>query len=278
MRETYIVKSGDTLYGISNQYGVSVSELANINNISTTTPLQIGQNLTIPSTQGTNPSTYFIYTVSIGDSLYSIAKKYDTTVNEIIKINNLKNNNLSIGQQLKIPETYNKEDDTTLPNYINYTVQKGDTLYTIANKYRTTIDTIIKDNSLKDNNLTIGQNLKIRINKEYQEIEECFGEDYTPPITEEITLYTVKKGDSLYSIARQYNITVEEIKKANNITTNNLSIGQILKIPKQSTTYIVKSGDSLYSIAKKFNTTVDSIKNKNNLKTNNLSIGQKLII
>ena len=281
MNQTYTVKSGDTLYGISNQFGVSVSDLANINNISPTSTLKIGQVLTIPSSTGTNPSTFFIYIVKSGDSLYNIAKKYDTTVNELIKLNNLKTNNLSIGQQLKIPETYNNEDSISLPNYINYTVQKGDNLYSIANKYKTTPETIIKDNSLKNNNLSIGQNLKIRITKESQEIEECFGEDYIPPKTEETTLYTVKSGDSLYSIARKYNTTVDNIKNMNNLINNNLSIGQILKIPSTNTssqTYTVKKGDSLYSIAKKFNTTPNTIKKNNNLQTNLLSIGQKLII
>ena len=281
MNQTYTIKAGDTLYGISNQFGVSVLELAKINNILTTTQLKIGQILKIPSTIGTNPSTFFIYSVKKGDSLYSIAKKYDTTASEIIKLNNLSNNNLSIGQQLKIPEVYNKEDTMSLPNYINYTVQKGDNLYSIAQKYNIKPEIIIKDNSLKSNNLSIGQNLKIRITKDSVEIEECFGEDYNPPTNEETTLYTAQKGDSLYSIAQKYNTKVDDIKRINNLSNNNLSIGQMLKIPKNNssnTTYIVKKGDSLYSIAKKYNTTVDNIKKTNNLSSNLLSVGQKIII
>jgi len=66
--ETYIVKAGDTLWGISNQFGVSVSDLANANNIKTSDTLQIGQTLKIPTTSGTNPSTTFTYTVKRGDS------------------------------------------------------------------------------------------------------------------------------------------------------------------------------------------------------------------
>ena len=280
MNNKYTVKSGDTLYGISNQFGVSVSDLAKINNLSVTSPLTIGKELIIPTQTGTNPSTYFIYTVQKNDSLYSIAKKYDTTVNELIKINNLNSNNLSIGQNLKIPETYNKENSIKLPNYINYIVQKGDNLYTIANKYKTTPEVIIKDNSLKNNILSVGQNLKIRVTNSQQEIEECYGDEYIPPLQEQSTLYTVKKGDSLYSIARQYNTTTDTIKNINNLKNSNLSIGQVLKIPSlnNSQTYTVQKGDNLYSIAKKFNTTIDNIKNKNNLNSNLLSIGQKLTI
>ena len=71
---TYIVKAGDTLYGISNQFGVSVTDLASLNNVNANT-LQIGQILTIPTNSGTNPNNMFMYTVKKGDSLYSIARK-----------------------------------------------------------------------------------------------------------------------------------------------------------------------------------------------------------
>lgn len=277
---TYTVKRGDTLYGISNQHGVSVTDLANTNNLTTNSILKIGQTLKIPPKEGSNPNTTFLYTVKKGDSLYSIARKYGTTISEIQRLNNLSTTSLSIGQTLKIPETYIKEEEMTLPNYINYTVQKGDNLYSIAKKYNLTEDIIIKDNSLSTNTLTIGQNLKIRTMD--TEIEECIGIDYNPPITSSNTNYTVQKGDNLYSIAKKYNTTTNDIINLNNLKTTNLSIGQVLKIPNTSTsnnrTYTVKSGDSLYSIAKKYNTTIDSIKKKNNLTSNLLSIGQKLII
>ena len=221
---TYTVKAGDTLWGISNQYGVSVTELARINNIMAD-KLKIGMVLTIPSKSGTNPSNMFIYTVKKGDSLYSIAKKYNTTVNEIIDINNLKNTNLSIGQQIRIPEIYNDEF-LELPEFTNYTVKKGDSLYSIAKSFNVTTSDIIKDNSLTNNIITIGQNLKIRVPSS-KVVEECFGEEYIPATN---TTYTVKKGDSLYSIAKSFNTTVDSIKKKNNLTSNILNIGQILNI------------------------------------------------
>ena len=280
MNQTYTVKAGDTLYGISNQFGVSVTELAKLNNVNANT-LKIGQVLTIPNTSGTNPNNMFMYTVKKGDSLYSIAQKYNTTVSEIIKLNNLKNNNLQIGQTIRIPETYTKEEEMYLPSYTNYIVKKGDTLYSIAKANNIDVDTLIKDNALTTNTVSIGQALKIRILT--TTIEECIGPDYIPPqeITKEET-YTVKKGDSLYSIAKKYNTSVANIMKLNNLTKTNLTIGQILKIPtttpNNTTTYTVTKGDSLYSIAKKFNTTIESIKKLNNLTSNLLSIGQKLKI
>lgn len=277
MYQTYTVKPGDTLYGISNQYGVSATELARINNVNATT-LQIGQVLNIPTTTGTNPDNLFVYTVKSGDSLYKIARLYETTVQKIIELNNLKSNDLYIGQQLRIPETYTKPDEMIMPQFVNYTVKKGDSLYSISKKYNTTPDQIIKDNGLSSSNLSIGQNLKIK--NIIEEIEECFGPDYEPPNINQNTInYTVKKGDSLYKIANNYSIAVSDIINLNNLSSTNLSIGQILKIPQSSLkTYTVKKGDNLYSIARKFGTTVNDIKIKNNLTNTNLSIGQVLNI
>ncbi len=201
------------------------------------------------------------YTVQRGDSLWSIAKKFGVTVNELKDANNLSSNTLSIGQLLKIPT---QEQEITSDTYI---VKSGDSLYSIAQKYNTTVDELKKLNNLTSNLLSVGQSLKIPTKSENNYIE-----------------YTVKKGDNLYSIARNYGLTQSELMDYNNLTSNLLSVGQILKIPvskdstSQQTTYTVQKGDSLYSIAQKYNTTVDSIKRKNNLTSNLLSIGQKLII
>ena len=275
MNNTYIVKAGDTLYGISNQYGVSVTELASLNNVDANS-LRVGQKLIIPSNSGLNPDNMFMYTVKKGDSLYSISKLYGTSVDEIKKLNYLKSNNLVVGQVLRIPEVYTKPDSMIVPNYISYTVRAGDTLYSIAKKYGVSADTIIQDNSLKNNNLSIGQILRIR-SKE-GEVLECFGEDFNDSISN-YNVYKVQRGDSLYSIARKYGISVDDIKSVNNLNNNTISIGQELKIPSNNIDYyIVQTGDSLYSIAKRYGISVDYLKRKNNLTSNTLSIGQKLLL
>ena len=221
MRE-YTVKAGDTIYGISKQFGVSAMDIYNLNNL-TNSNIKVGQVLKIPTNSGTNPSNMFYYTVKKGDSLYSIARIYNTTVNEIIKLNNLKSTNLSIGQTLRIPET-NESVTTMPPSFINYTVKKGDNLYSIAKNNNISVDTIIQDNALNTNNLFIGQVLKIRTDNSV--IEECFGSSYSPTTN----TYTVKKGDSLYSISKKFNTTVNDLISKNNLKNTNLSIGQILKI------------------------------------------------
>lgn len=251
---TYIVQKGDSLYSISQKLNTTVDELKKLNNLTSNT-LQIGQVLKIPTKEIYEEET--LYTVKAGDTLYKIAAANNTTVDEIKALNNLTSNNLSIGQLLKLPSPLTPE--TT------YTVQKGDSLYAIANKYNTTVDALKKANNLTSNILSIGQVLKI------------------PTVLETETgiTYTVKSGDSLYSIAREYNTTVDAIKSLNNLSSNLLSIGQVLKIPTGAsleTTYTVQKGDSLYSIAKKFNTTVATLKELNNLTSNLLSIGQILIV
>jgi len=261
--EIYTVKSGDNLYSIANKYNTTVDELKKLNNLTTNT-LNVGQLLKIPSAVST-PDTY---TVQSGDSLYSIANKFSTTIDEIKSLNNLTTNTLSIGQVLKIPKTINLPDQEE--TIIQYQVVSGDSLYKIANKYNTTVDAIKKLNNLTSNTLSIGQTLKIPTTQDIEEIPE---ENYFN--------YNVVSGDSLYSIARKFDTTVDSIKQINNLTTNLLNIGQTLKIPTTPTnekTYVVKSGDSLYSIAKNFNTTVDRLKELNNLTSNLLNIGQILII
>ena len=202
------------------------------------------------------------YKVKSGDTLHSIAKKYNISVDELKELNNLKNNNITVGQVLKIKSNIPSKE-VTEKNY--YIVKSGDTLYSIAKKYNTTVDEIKKLNNLKSDNLSIGMELKIK--------EEPSSTNYID--------YVVKSGDNLYSIAKKYNTTVDEIKKLNGLTSNLLNIGMTLKIPIQIGNYInytIKSGDNLYSIAKKYNTTVDEIKKLNGLTSNLLSIGMELKI
>ena len=210
----YVVKSGDTLFSIANKFNVTVQAIKNINNLSSNI-LNVGQELVIPKEETPSTSGEFInYTVKSGNSLYKIANNYNTTVDEIKKLNNLTSNNLQINQVLKIPT--NSQQETK--DYINYTVKSGDSLYKIANTYNTTIDAIKKINNLTSNNLQINQVLKIPTTSQQE--------------TTSYINYTVKSGDSLYKIANNYNTTVDEIKKLNNLTSNNLQINQVLKIPK----------------------------------------------
>jgi len=203
----YTVKLGDTLYTIAQNYGLSVGDIIEYNNLGTTVIVP-NQVLKLPTNvQSDNEN---IYIVKAGDTLYSIAKATGTTVNEIKLLNNLTNNNLSIGQQLQIPTTTVEEID-----YVVYQVKPNDTLYSIARVYNTTVNAIKAYNNLTSDLLTIGQTLQIPISE----------------VTTEYQNYQIARGDTLYSIARRYNTTVDVIKDYNNLTNNTLQIGQIIRIP-----------------------------------------------
>lgn len=204
-QEIYTVKKGDSLWKIANKYNTTVEKLKSANNLKTNT-LSVGQKLVIPSIS-VSPEVSDTYIVQKGDSLWSIANKFNMTVSELKNLNNLTNNLLSIGQVLKIKDSSNNGKTT-------YTVQKGDSLWVIANKYGITTEELKNYNKLTSNLLSIGQVLKIPQGKTSTE-----------------NIYTVKKGDSLWTIANRYNTTVEKIKVLNNLTSNLLSIGQQLKIP-----------------------------------------------
>ena len=204
-QEIYTVKKGDSLWKIANKYNTTVEKLKSANNLKTNT-LSVGQKLVIPSIS-VSPEVSDTYIVQKGDSLWSIANKFNMTVSELKNLNNLTNNLLSIGQVLKIKDSSN--NGKTI-----YTVQKGDSLWVIANKYGITTEELKSYNNLTSNLLSIGQVLKIPQGKTSTE-----------------NIYTVKKGDSLWTIANRYNTTVEKIKVLNNLTSNLLSIGQQLKIP-----------------------------------------------
>lgn len=172
---------------------------------------------------------------------------------------NILNNN-------ELPKIIYQVINSYLNNSNVYIVKSGDSLYAIARRFNTTVDDIKRINNLSSNNLSINQKLIIP-DSNISDINND-NNDY----------YIVKSGDTLFSIARKYNTTVDELKKLNNLSSNNLSISQKLIIPSNTIIYTVIKGDTLYAIAKKFNTTVDDIKRLNNLTSNNLSINQKLII
>ncbi len=213
-------------------------------------------------TFGITTDTGNVYTVQKGDTLYNIAQRYNTTVDDIKSLNNLMDNTLYIGQKLRIPSA------SEVPGAgSNYVVKSGDSLYSIARRFNTTVDDIKRLNNLESDILSIGQTLQIPTSSDIVEGN----------------IYTVKGGDTLWNIAQQFNTTVSDIVSLNNLTNSLLSIGQTLKIPNSinagsGNTYVVKSGDTLWNIARRYSTTVDNIRRLNNLTSDDLSIGQTLYI
>lgn len=226
----------------------------------------LGYNYFLPG-QNNESEAKDYYIVKKGDTLYSISKRFNISIDSLKKINNLYGNNISEGEKLYLTNIGQNNDNNI------YTVKKGDTLYSIAKSLNIEVDDIIKENNLTGNILSIGQVLLIP-NKSNGNKEE-------PIVEEEYDIYDVQKGDSLWKIARDNNISVPELIKINNLKDLTLQINQKLLVPKISkdySIYIVQKGDTLWSIAKKFNMEVSELKRINNIENNLLSVGQELII
>ena len=258
--ETIIVE-----YGFADSKGDDVSQLKNNWQDLTEAVVKalagyVGVPYTPPTggTGSTTPMPTDKYVVKKGDSLYAIAREFGISVDELKRANNLSNNNLSIGMILTIPKNDNVSNDNI------YIVKPGDSLYKIANMYGMSVSELKALNNLSSNLLSIGQQLKV-------------GESANIPAD----TYIVKSGDSLYSIAKKFNISVDELKRANNKTSNLLSVGERLVIPTGNinyVTHIVVPGDTLYGIARKYNTTINAIREANNLNNTMLNIGMNLKI
>lgn len=180
--QTYIVSMGDTLYGISSQFGVSIEDIKLENNLSSNV-IFVGQVLIIPTTATTS-----FYIVKKGDTLYSIAKKYQTTTKELMELNNLSTPTLNVGEQLRLP--INENDST---EYIVYSVKVNDNLYSIAKKTNSSVDEIKALNNLQSDLLSIGQQLKIPVKS-----------NNTNQI--DYQTYTVKKGDTFFMGNNEYRL------------------------------------------------------------------------
>ena len=203
----YVVKKGDSLWSIARANGLTVDELKSLNNLSSNV-LHVGDTLLISSADSTgDDGNDNYYVVKSGDTLWSIARKYNLSVNELKALNNLSSNVLSVGQRLIV----GKESSN------DYVVSAGDTLWAIARKFNVSVDDIKSLNNLSSNSLSIGMILKIPL--------------YSNKQNEETNVYVVKSGDSLWSIARMFNSTVDEIKSLNSLKSNVLRIGQRLLVP-----------------------------------------------
>jgi membrane-bound lytic murein transglycosylase D len=255
------------------------------------------------------------YRVKRNDNLSTIAQKYDVTVADLKRWNNIRGNKVAYGKNLKINgleadqnptaiakvELDKKEiqkDSAAVATASFYVVQKGDNLSAIAKKFNVTVAEIQEWNKLINNNLQLGASLQVvknPINKEA--ISES--------VERKDIAYSVQKGDNLGGIAKKFGATIEELKQWNNLKTNAIAIGNSLIVAKNeividtnkatvasfkkkeqfsSTTnkeaeYYVKKGDSLYSISKKYpGVTISDLKKWNNIKDDELKPGMKLKI
>jgi LysM repeat protein len=162
--------------------------------------------------------------VKQGETLFSIAQQYDIEVAQVREWNNLRGNELSIGQTLLVSAP-------SPDSAITHTIQRQETLFSISKQYNVSIAEIKSWNNLSSNNLQVGQELTIypseASNREQQSL-------VVEKETQSNTYYTVKSGDSLYKIAQERDMTVEELKSLNNLTSNTIRVGQQLTVRSKS--------------------------------------------
>ena len=276
---SYTIRSGDTLYLLAQRYNTTVEAIMRINPGINPNNLQIGQMICIPGSVTPPPPTRcpagsFEYTIRSGDTLFTIANRYNTTVNAILALNpGIDPNNLRVGQIICIPE---KSPQRCPAGSFEYTIRSGDTLFTIANRYNTTVNAILALNpGLDPNNLRVGMVICVPEEKP----QRCPAGSFE---------YTIRSGDTLFSIANRYNTTVNAILAINpGLDPNNLRVGMVICVPEGGTPtppcdgvyYVVRAGDTLYSIARMYNTTVAKLMEANpGVDPNNLRVGQMICI
>ena len=261
---TYTVKHGDTLYDISKRSGASMDDIKKWSGIKSNV-LSSGQVLRVkaPAQKAPSKITTATYTVKHGDTLYDVSKRSGVSMSDIKKWSKISSNVLHTGQvlQLKAPAPKTVSDKITTATY---TVKHGDTLYEVSKRSGVSMDNIKKWSKLKSNVLYSGQVLQLKA-------------PAPKVVDDKITSksYVVRKGDTLYSIAKRANLSVSKVKSLNNMKSNTIRVGQTIYL---APTHTVKKGETLYRIAKNNNISVSKLKTLNGLKSNTIKVGQKLFV
>lgn len=224
VQTNHTVASGDTLFGIAKQYNLSVSQLKQLNHL-TGDMIYPGQTLVISTAEP--PKNTATYTVTPGDTLYSIANSYNMSVDQLKQLNNLTTNTIQVGQTLQVIGT---APESTQITGVTYTVQPGDSLYSIAERANLTVNQLMKLNNLASTMIYVGQTLNLAD---------------TPQQNVAGATYTVKEGDTLYRIAQNHNMSVTDLKNMNNLSSNSLSIGQVLKVSGNTKAESVKNREQV---------------------------------
>ena len=259
--ESYVVQSGDTLIGTANRFGLSVTQLATYNNLSSRADLLRGQKLwlvpgkvTAPATTPAAPSTKPTkssaatknYKVKPGDGLIALSRQLNVPITTLATLNNIRTtDSLYVGQNLKVPANV---DFTTAPNSVasstsssnttvsssssvattNYKVKSGDTLIGIANSVGISPEELAAVNTNFDAKARLqrGQTIKVPVTKDLVDRQ----------LNDKAVSYKVKSGDTLTGVAQRYNIGLGDLAAANNLKTNsNLILGRTITIPANGT-------------------------------------------
>ncbi len=217
----HTVSRGDTLYLIAQRYGVSIAALRNANNLRSDV-LYPGQTLVVSSVGGgSGSSSGTQYVVKAGDSLWRLSTQFGVSIAAIRSANGLVSDALHVGQKLTIPGSHSgggQSGSTT------YTVKSGDSLYLIAQRFGITVNQIRQLNGLSSNTIYVGQTLKVSSTGASNPVP-------APPTQQVVYVHSVKWGETLESIGRNYGVTAQAIASANMLTSYTVKSPMALIIP-----------------------------------------------
>ncbi len=235
------IKRGENLNSIAAKYGVSISEIKSWNNLKSNKIL-LGSRLKIYSESGANTfvssdevktqkkSSLYKYKVKSGDTIGELAQKFGVTASQIRKWNGLPSNNLIAGKTLKIyagGTTSLGDVITKTPATVNYyKVKRGDTIGKIAELYKVPVSSIVKWNNIRNNKINAGQKLKIYSDYSVNDVQTKTNRN----TTKNAKVHSVRKGETLYSIATNYNMSVDKLKSLNRISDNKIVVGQKIRL------------------------------------------------
>ena len=268
---SYRVVSGDGLYAMARKTGTNIQDLLSLNGLTLNSTIYPGQVLKLSSTSEVSASEEATtsaeetsseesasnevqtsssagsYTVVSGDSLYAIARKTGTSIQDLLSLNGLNLNSvIHPGQVLQLSNTYesssteetvttteetaSSEETSTSGNAQMYYVHQGDTLYRIARNNGISLSTLLEWNNLNvDSPIHPGQGLIVSYgsSSSTEEAEETAASSESTETT-----YTVQPGDGLWRIAKNYGLTLDELKSMNQLTSNIIQPGQVLIVSK----------------------------------------------
>ncbi|WP_255202210.1 LysM peptidoglycan-binding domain-containing protein [Granulicatella adiacens] len=309
---TYTVKGGDTLYGISRKFGMSLSQLISSNGISTSSIIRPGQTLRVVGGEAsstvvrTSTSTARTsggnYVVQAGDTLYSIARRSGMSLNSLLTLNGLSQSSIIYpGQSLTVSQsegnfstpvsTKTNSASSVVSTSGTYTVKAGDTLYSIARRSGVSLSSLLSLNGLSQSSvIRPGQTLNVSGTSSTTVATPV---STASQATSTSGTYTVKAGDTLYRIAHNHGISLRTLLSVNGLSeTSTIRPGQQLVVSgsAQATTsysstqtvssgaktHTVKAGEGLWRIARTYGLSLEQLKALNGLTSNVIRVGQVL--
>jgi len=247
----YVVKSGDTLNAIAAKHSITTAQLVELNNLTNPNQIYVGQRLIVQAASEAAPEPEpepeptpepepapeiepLTYTVKSGDSLSAIAARHSITLTQLIELNNLTNpNRIYVGQRLIVqaaPVSEPTPEPEPEPEIVTYTVKAGDSLWGIARKFGVSSSQITEANDIANaNRIVVGQRLIIPTGAVASVESSPEPEPEPEPV---VQTYTVKSGDSLWAIARKFDVSSQALADLNGINNANfIRVGQVLQIP-----------------------------------------------